>query len=126
MRYASGRIFSARFFLVLIGVLSLAVAGTCHAQATASNNGAAKIVETDSLALSSALVADGPSSSEGDPPASIPNAASTQTGEPSAASDWHLTVVPYIWLPGVHGTIGANGHDVSVHATPGDLLSNFR
>jgi len=26
----------------------------------------------------------------------------------------------------VHGTIGALGRDVSVHATPGDLLSNFR
>ena len=26
----------------------------------------------------------------------------------------------------MHGTIGALGRDVSVHATPGDLLSNFR
>jgi len=41
-------------------------------------------------------------------------------------SDWHIDLSPYLWFPGVHGTIGALGRDISVHATPGDLLSNFR
>ena len=35
-------------------------------------------------------------------------------------------VSPYLWFPGVHGTLGTLGRDVSVHATPGDLLSHFR
>lgn len=41
-------------------------------------------------------------------------------------SAWHFDVSPYIWLPGVHGTVGALGRDSSVHATPRDLISNFR
>ena len=41
-------------------------------------------------------------------------------------SKWHFDVSPYIWLPGVHGTVGALRRDSSVHATPRDLISNFR
>ena len=41
-------------------------------------------------------------------------------------SEWHFDLSPYIWLPGVHGTVGALGRDSSVHATPLDLISNFR
>jgi hypothetical protein len=41
-------------------------------------------------------------------------------------SEWHVDLSPYIWLPGVHGTVGALGRDSSVHATPLDLISNFR
>jgi hypothetical protein len=41
-------------------------------------------------------------------------------------SEWHFDMSPYIWLPGVHGTIGALGRDSSVHATPRDLIANFR
>jgi hypothetical protein len=48
---------------------------------------------------------------------------STTAGEDS---EWHSDASPYIWLPGVHGTVGALGRDSSVHATPGDLISNFR
>jgi hypothetical protein len=33
---------------------------------------------------------------------------------------------PYLWLTGVHGTIGARGLDTSVHASAADLLSHFR
>ena len=33
---------------------------------------------------------------------------------------------PYLWFPGVHGTVGAGSHDASVHASPGDVLSHFR
>jgi hypothetical protein len=50
--------------------------------------------------------------------------ASPQVGEPT--SDWHFMVAPYLWLPWVYGTIGANGHDAHFYATPGDLLSHFR
>ena len=41
-------------------------------------------------------------------------------------SEWHVDLSPYIWLPGVHGTVGALGRDSAVHATPLDLISNFR
>jgi hypothetical protein len=45
---------------------------------------------------------------------------------PAADDDgWHFNVTPYLWFPGVSGTVGALGHDFGVHASPGDLLSNF-
>ncbi len=55
---------------------------------------------------------------------------SRQTGSGNAASssesNWHVVVSPYIWLPGVHGTAGTPNATMSIHASPGDLLSNFR
>jgi hypothetical protein len=46
---------------------------------------------------------------------------------PSASDDdaWHLSLSPYLWFAGTHGTIAALGRDASVHASPGDLLSHF-
>ena len=39
---------------------------------------------------------------------------------------WHLVVSPYLWFPGVHGTLGLRGRSASIHASAGDLLSHFR
>lgn len=39
--------------------------------------------------------------------------------------DWHVDLSPYLWFAGAHGTVGALGHDASVHASAGDLLSHF-
>jgi hypothetical protein len=36
-----------------------------------------------------------------------------------------VSVSPYLWLPGLHGTIGALGQDASVHASFSDIFSNF-
>jgi hypothetical protein len=38
---------------------------------------------------------------------------------------WHFELAPYLWFAGAHGTVGAFGRDVSIHASPGDLLSHF-
>ena len=57
------------------------------------------------------------------------NASVSQPDPQRAAADdtdWHFSVSPYVWLPGIHGTVGAAGKQISVHATPGDLLSKFR
>ena len=41
--------------------------------------------------------------------------------------DWHFAVSPYLWLPGVHGSIGdPNGGQIPFSASAGDLLSHFR
>jgi hypothetical protein len=41
--------------------------------------------------------------------------------------DWHFVVAPYLWLPGVHGSIGdPNGGQIPFSASAGDLLSHFR
>jgi hypothetical protein len=38
---------------------------------------------------------------------------------------WHADLSPYLWFPGIHGTVGALGRDASVHASASDLLSHF-
>ena len=38
---------------------------------------------------------------------------------------WHVSISPHLWLPGLHGTIGALGHDASVHASFSDIFSHF-
>jgi len=54
------------------------------------------------------------------------NATPTGTDRTQAADrSWHIDVAPYLWLPGVFGTVGAAGHDASVHVTAADVLSNF-
>lgn len=40
--------------------------------------------------------------------------------------DWQVSVSPYLWLPGVNGTVGAFDRDANVSASPIDLLSHFR
>jgi hypothetical protein len=44
-----------------------------------------------------------------------------------AAEDggWHFALSPYLWFAGAHGTVGALGHNLSLHASPGDLLSHL-
>jgi hypothetical protein len=65
--------------------------------------------------------------------ASPEDAAAAQTpaapAPPKAATDpadgWHFSVTPYLWFAGMHGTVGANGHDVSVHAGFSDIFSHL-
>jgi hypothetical protein len=45
---------------------------------------------------------------------------------PSTNDDaWHFDIAPYVFVPGIHGTVGALGHDASVHVSGSDVLSNF-
>jgi len=41
-------------------------------------------------------------------------------------SNWHIAAAPYLWFPGMHGTVGAAGRELSVHASATEILSNFR
>ena len=43
--------------------------------------------------------------------------------EASTNDGWHFAFTPYIWFAGVHGTAGALGHDVSVHASFSDIFN---
>lgn len=42
-----------------------------------------------------------------------------------AEDTWHIDLSPYLWFSGAHGRVGALGRDVSIHASPGDLLEHF-
>jgi hypothetical protein len=43
----------------------------------------------------------------------------------TSGDHWHIAVSPYLWFAGVHGTVGALGHEASVHASAADVLSYF-
>src|SRR5271165_454968 len=54
-----------------------------------------------------------------------PNAPSAQKAASSNDDGWHFIIAPYLWFPGISGTVGARGHDASVHVSASDVLSNF-
>lgn len=51
---------------------------------------------------------------------------SPQIARPARNDQWSVSVTPYLWFPGVHGTIGALDRDVNFRASAIDLLSHFR
>lgn len=60
------------------------------------------------------------------PPSELPSAAAPEASGPAFQdTGWHLDLSPYLWFAGAHGTVGGPGRDVSIHASPGDLLSHF-
>jgi hypothetical protein len=127
----SGSMASAVTIALATALISLMVAGPSRAQATPEQRSSdvQAFNGPESAAAPALATADQPAVSGVElttttTPATAATPASPQVGEP--ASDWHFAVSPYLWLPGVHGTIGALDHDVSVHASPGDLLSHFR
>jgi hypothetical protein len=114
---------TAIFATLVLSLFLLGAPGPCRAQATPSlhyeqllgTTGPNPGVALNSVAADQPAAAD-PSAS-GTPQVGLP---------PEEDSDWHILVAPYLWFPGVHGTTGLDGHDLSIHATPGDLLSHFR
>lgn len=57
-------------------------------------------------------------------PSSATNSTDSSFPESNAAG-WHFELSPYLWFAGTHGTVGALGHDASVHASAWDLLQHF-
>jgi hypothetical protein len=116
---------------IFLGLLLLANACPSRAQATSPSGSADVGDNTASSSSSSAatLAATDPAT----PSDAVPAAATPGGGGAAAAastapeSDWHFTVAPYLWFPGVHGNIGGpNGGEFGFSASPGDLLSHFR
>jgi hypothetical protein len=76
----------------------------------------------------------------GDTQSIAPNRAETSLDEPTAApapdptpaggsatgGEWHFSASPYLWFPGIYGTVGARGRDAGVHVGAIDLLSHLR
>jgi hypothetical protein len=108
---------------LVLSFIPLAAAAPCRAQATPppaeyllGTNGVNSTGVPDSLATYQPM-APGPAVS----------VSAVGHADKTAADDaWHLSVSPYLWFPGVHGTVGARGRSVGVHASAGDLLSHFR
>lgn len=106
----------------LIQSIAVLATGPCQAQSRSlgDDNNLRETFESDS-GVASPLVdlaeSRGPNPAVADPPPPVAT---------DDDSEWKIDTSPYIWIPGVHGTIGALGRDSSVHATPRDLIANFR
>jgi hypothetical protein len=48
------------------------------------------------------------------------------SGQSGTGGDWQVLVSPYLWFPGIHGTVGAFDREASFSASPIDVLSHFR
>jgi hypothetical protein len=55
-------------------------------------------------------------------PAPAPQSTSTATTE----DETHFDLTTYLWFGGIHGLTGVGGHSASMHASIGDLLSDFK
>jgi hypothetical protein len=82
---------------------------------------------TLSLLLSMSAVAQGPAESTAATPVAtsdaLPPAPEPQTSAAASADDgWRGVISIYGWFPGLHGTVGALGHNASVHESFSDVF----
>ncbi len=81
-------------------------------------------IAAPTLAINSALPAAGEADSAG------AAGGGGQGGTASSGTDnddqWHFAVSPYLWLPGVHGTVGAFDRNADIKVSAANLLSHFR
>ena len=110
-----------------LGLLLLASAATSRAQIAEppSSSDATLTKPADVTSAPVPSLVDQPAASDAELPAP---SSSVPAPAPAAApaSDLHFSVSPYLWFPGVHGSVGANDTAISIHASAGDLLSHFR
>jgi hypothetical protein len=114
---------------IFLGLLLLASARASHAQATPparSVDVLATNASSSTSSTASAAVTDPLTSSDAEP-AAVTQGDGAAAPSTASESDWHFTVSPYLWFPGVHGSIGGpNGGQIGFSASPGDMLSHVR
>ena len=75
------------------------------------------------LFSASAVAEDGPQDASVETqPGAVP---APQKAAIDADDGWHVGITPYLWFAGVHGTVGALGHDTGIHASFGDIFKYF-
>jgi hypothetical protein len=118
-------------FAIFLGLLVLANACPSRAQAIPPLRGDDVVENASPSSTASAAnvaVTDAAAPSQAEPAAAAPASGSAAAAASTAPEgDWHFAVSPYLWLPGVHGSIGdPNGGQIPFSASAGDLLSHFR
>ena len=117
---------------IFLGLLLLANACPSRAQAIPPLRGddvAESAASSSSSSAATVAAATGPATASDAAPAAAAPSGGALAADTSTApeSDWHFAVSPYLWLPGVHGSIGdPNGGQIPFSASAGDLLSHFR
>jgi hypothetical protein len=75
-------------------------------------------IASTTLQVPSELLTDSDSAGAPDVAPPLPN-------PPRPSHGWHVGISPYLWFAGVHGTVGALGHEASVDASFRDIFFNF-
>ena len=110
---------------ISLGLLLLTSAGASRAQVTLPSGSVdAAVTTTSDAAPAVPLTADQPATPDAE--LAAPSASSAPVPAAAPASDFHFSISPYLWFPGVHGSVGAHDTAISIHASAGDLLSHFR
>jgi hypothetical protein len=105
----------------------LGAAPPCGAQVAPVPHSEYLLTSNDSTSAPTlAMAGEPPADSSGPAPQGGTTPAATASDGTGNDNQWHLSVSPYLWFPGVHGTIGALGRSAGFKASPSDLLSHFR
>ena len=114
---------TATLFTFVLALFQLAAAPSGHAQATVPPP-ETSLIAADNLNSDTAPVPEVTGEATVDPAAQTNGAT---TSEPSGKDDeWHVSVSPYLWFPGMYGTIGFPNRNLKLQASAGEVLSHFR
>ena len=56
----------------------------------------------------------------------LPTNTMTKPSSAGASSGWQIDTTTYLWFQGIHGTVGALGHEIGFKASPIDLLTRSK
>jgi hypothetical protein len=110
--------------MLVIALFLLAAASPVHAQAT-SPAPEIDLLATNNIDSDTSLLPE--VNGEATAADSTAQTTAAATPEPSGKDNqWHISVSPYLWFPGMYGTVGFPNRNVKVHASAGEVLSHFR
>ncbi len=98
------------------------------APAAPSDGGAIANKPVSASSDADATLANPPAEGQSSTTASQKQSGSPFGSAPDETSDntWHYYATGYLWIPGVHGTVGVRGFDTSIHVSSSDIFSNFK
>jgi hypothetical protein len=118
-----------RHAILASGCLVLVCASLSQAQQKGQINASvipdAEVISPDVIPAPTLAITGEPSAAPAAPVPSPPQGGGA-IDRTSQDDTWHLSVSPYLWLPWIHGTVGALGNDAGFSVTPSDLLSHAR
>jgi len=117
---------TAIFTIVVLNLLLLAASRPCHAQAAPLSGGEKLRLTYDANSTAAPTPAITGESLAADPGSSADSQGGAAQGGSATDNQWHLSVSPYLWFAGAHGTVNVLNRGVGFSASPADLLSKLR
>ena len=118
---------TAAFAVCTCSLMLLGSARPCSAQAGTSFSGPYMLAndDTGSAHLVSSTELSVATPAEPSVPQPSPAMPAPSAMDDYSAAGWHFAISPYLWLPGMNGTVGAAGYEAGIHVSPADLISNI-